>query len=207
MQRLRHQCLLYSGSPARHLPALAALMRRKLEERHRCLYVDSPPMVAGIRSFLSAAGVEVACEVGKGSHILSFDQGHLVDRHFDVDLMLRSLEEAVEQALDDGYLGLWATGDMTWEFGSRKEMAKLLEYEWKLEDLFRRQPSLCGICQYHLDTLPPEAVRQGLLTHPSIFINQTLSRLNPHYLPHGVVTAHAPLPDFQDLVFDPEQST
>ena len=65
----RHQCLIYSGSPARHLPALAALIRRKLEERHRCLYLDSPPMVAGIRSYLSAAGVEVAREVGKGSLI------------------------------------------------------------------------------------------------------------------------------------------
>jgi MEDS: MEthanogen/methylotroph, DcmR Sensory domain len=55
------------------------------------------------------------------------DQGHLVDGHFDVDKMIRGLEEAVQQALNDRYLGLWATGDMTWEFGSRKETAKLLE--------------------------------------------------------------------------------
>ena len=74
-------------------------------------------------------------------------------------------------------------------------MAKLLEYEGKLEDLFRRQPSFCGICQYHVETLPPEAVRQGLLTHPSIFINQTLSRVNPHYGPRERVTAGTPLPD------------
>ena len=198
----RHQCLIYSGSPARHLPALAALMRRKLEERHRCLYLDSPPMVAGMRSYLSAAGVDVAREVEKGSLVLSSDQGHLVDGHFDVDLMIRSLEEAVQQALNDGYLGLWATGDMTWEFGSRKEMAKLLEYEGKLEDLFRRQPSLCGICQYHVDTLPPEAVGQGLLTHPSLFINETLSRVNPHYVPRERITADTKLPDFRSLVED-----
>ena len=171
-------------------------MRRKLKERHRCLYFDSPTMVAGMRSYLSAAGVEVAREVGKGSLVLSSDQGHLVDGHFDVDLMLVSLEEAVQQALSDGYLGLWATGDMTWEFGSRKEMAKLLEYEWKLEDLFRRQPSLCGICQYHVETLPSEAVRQGLITHPSIFINETLSRLDPHYVPRERVTTHTHLADF-----------
>jgi hypothetical protein len=118
---LRHQCLVYSGSPARHLPALAALMRRKLEERHRCLYLDSPPMMAGMRSYLSAAGVDVAREVEKGSLVLSSDQGHLVDGSFDVDKMIRELEDAVQQALNDGYLGLWATGDMTWEFGSRKE--------------------------------------------------------------------------------------
>jgi hypothetical protein len=138
----RHQCLIYSGSPAQHLPALAALIRRKLDERHRCLYLDSPPIVAGMRSYLAAAGVDVARAVEKGSLVLSSDQGHLVDGHFDADVMLRGLEDAVQQALKDGYQGLCATGDMTWEFGSRKEMAKLLEYEWKLEDIFRRQPFL-----------------------------------------------------------------
>ena len=195
MQQLsRHQCLIYRGSPAPHLPAIAALMRRKLGERHRCLYLNSPPMVAGMRSYLAAAGVDVAHEVEKRSLILSSDQAHLAGGCFDADLMLRTLEEAVQQARNDGYEGLWATGDMTWEFGSRKNMANLLQYEWKLEDLFRRQPSLCGICQYHVDTLPPEAVRQGLLAHQAIFINETLARVNPDYVAREQFTANTPLP-------------
>jgi hypothetical protein len=42
MQRSsRHQCLVYNGSPARHLSALAALMHQKLNERNHCLYLDS----------------------------------------------------------------------------------------------------------------------------------------------------------------------
>jgi hypothetical protein len=32
--------------------------------------------------------------------------------------MVHALERAVQQALSEGYDGLWATGDMTWEFGS-----------------------------------------------------------------------------------------
>ncbi len=40
------------------------------------------------------------------------------DGSFDVPMMLANLEEALDQALRDGYKGLWATGDMTWEFGS-----------------------------------------------------------------------------------------
>ena len=154
------------------------LIRRKLEDRHRCLYLDSPPMVAGLRSYLAAEGVDVVNEVGKGSLMLSSDQGHLTNGHFDADRMLQSLEGAVNDAMNDGYQGLFATGDMTWEFGSKKEFGKLLDYEWKLEELFRRQPCLSGICQYHIDTLPQDAVRSGLLAHPAIFINETLSRLN-----------------------------
>ena len=86
---------------------------------------------------------------------------------------------------------------MTWEFGSEKEMGKLLEYEWKLEDLFGRLPGLSGICQYHIDTLPRDAVQKGLLAHQSIFINETLSRLNPHYVAREARSANAPLPDVE----------
>jgi len=175
-------------------------MRQKLNERQRCLYLDSPPMVAGMRSYLAAAGVDVAREVGKGSLVLSSDQGHLVNGHFDADRMLQSLEDAVHEALRDGYQGLWATGDMTWEFDSEKEFDKLLDYEWKLEDLFRRQPCLSGICQYHIDTLPQDAVRSGLLAHPSIFINETLSRLNPYYLTRETYFAKTTSPALEDLM-------
>ncbi len=140
-------------------------------------------MVAGMRSYLSARGVDVTYEVARTSLIITSDQGHLVNGCFDVDRMMLTLEEAVHQALDDGYKGLWATGDMSWEFGSKKDFTKLLEYERRLEEFFHKQPGISGVCQYHADSLPPEAVRQGLLTHQSIFVNETLSRLNPHYEP------------------------
>ena len=60
----------------------------------------------------------------------------------------------------------------------------------------------CGVCQYHADTLPAQAVGQGLLTHPSLFINETLSRVNPHYVPRERITADTPLPDFRALAGD-----
>lgn len=96
--------------------------------------------------------------------------------------MLAQLEQSIDQALQDGYKGLWASGDMTWEFGPKRDFSKLMEYELRLEDVFSRRPEFCGICQYHKDTLPNDAIRQSLLLHPGIVINETLSRVNPHYL-------------------------
>jgi hypothetical protein len=190
-QSPRHQCLIYEGSPAPHLPALAALIRQKLHENNRCLYLNSQPMVAGMRSYLYAAGVDVPKEVKRGSLVLSSDKSHLTNGAFDVERMLTILADAVDQALKDGYQGLWATGDMSWEFGPEKNFSRLLEYEWRLEDLFHTQPALSGICQYHTDTLPREVIRHGLITHRSIFMNDTLSRLNPYYT-RGSLTAHPP---------------
>jgi hypothetical protein len=189
-QSSRHQCLIYEGSPAPHLPALVSVIRQKFTENHRCLYLNSPPMVAGLRSYLFAAGVDVPKEIMKGRLVLSSDNTHLEDGTFDIDRMLNMLSAAVIQARDEGYQGLWATGDMSWEFGSEKNLAKLLEYEWRLEELFHTLPTLSGLCQYHRDTLPAEFVRRGFIMHQSIFINDTLSRLNPYYVQRECFDTH-----------------
>jgi hypothetical protein len=163
------------------LPALVAVIKHNLKKNVRCVYLNSPPMVAGLRSYLFAAEVDVPKEISKGSLVLSSDRGYLQNGTFDVERMLGVLGDAMEQAVIDGYEGLWATGDMSWEFGPAKDFSKLLEYEWRLEAFLRQHPTLSGICQYHIDSLPTEIVEQGLLTHQTLFINDTLSRLNPHY--------------------------
>jgi hypothetical protein len=163
------------------LPALVAVIKHNLKKNVRCIYLNSPPMVAGLRSYLFAAEVDVPKEISKGSLVLSSDRGYLQNGAFDVERMLGVLSDAMQQAINDGYQGLWATGDMSWEFGPAKDFSKLLEYEWRLEAFLRQHPTLSGICQYHADILPPEIVQQGLLTHQAIFVNDTLSRLNPHY--------------------------
>jgi DNA-binding PucR family transcriptional regulator len=165
-----------------------AVVKQKLQDNHRCLYFDSPAMLAGLRSYLAAGGVDVINEVAKGSLVLSSDQGHLVAGQFDVDGMIETLKSAVEQALEDSYSGLWAAGDMTWEFGPHRDFSKLLEYECKLEEFIRQNSGLGGICIYHADTLPRDAMRQGLLTHGSIFVNETLSKINPHFMPPNSFT-------------------
>ncbi|XBH17280.1 MEDS domain-containing protein [Telmatobacter sp. DSM 110680] len=178
----RHQCLIYEGPPSRHLSVLAEVVRQNLNENKRCLYLNSEPMVAGMRSYLAAAGVDVVHETANARLVLSSERHHLADgKHFDVEQMLDALDQALKQALRDGYEGLWATGDMTWELGPDRDFSKLLEYEWRLEEFFRANPRMSGLCQYHVETMPRHVARQGLQTHSSVFLNQTLSLLNPVY--------------------------
>lgn len=179
----RHQCLIYRGAPSLQLPMLVKVIRQKLDQNYRCLYLNSPQMVAGMKSYLAAAGVDVAYETTRTSLVMSATQDHLIDgRSFSVDKMMESLEDALEQALSDGYAGLWATGDMTWELGREIGSGKLLEYEWRLEEFFRCHPEIGGVCQYHIDSLPGPLVQQGIRSHRSIFVNETLSMINAQYV-------------------------
>ncbi len=190
-QVARHQCLIYAGAPSQLLTALAAAMRQMLDANYRCLYLNSPAMLAGMSSYLAAQGVDVAVERANNKLILSSEQAHLSNGTFDVEQMIYNLEVAAVQAVRDGYKGLWASGDMMWEFGTEKNLQKLGEYERRLEELFERQPMLCGVCQYHCDLLPPEILRWALLTHRAIFVDETLSLINPHYARVGAPFGNA----------------
>lgn len=69
-------------------------------------------MVAGMRSYLAATGLNVAAEIDCGALIISSSNDHLVAGAFDADRMLTRLEDTLVQALRDSYAGLWASGDM-----------------------------------------------------------------------------------------------
>lgn len=176
----RHQCIIYAGVPLHQLSMLAAVMHRMMTNGYRCLYLNSPAMVASMKLRVAALGADVPMEVATGRLVFSSESACEEGRSKG-DLMLQKLEDALDAALKDGFNGLWASGDMTWELGQDKNAEKLLEYEWKLEALFKKRKELYGICQYHYDTLPQQAVRNGLLMHRTVFLNETLFRLNPYY--------------------------
>jgi hypothetical protein len=190
----RHQCCVYEGAIAMTLMTIATIIGEKLKQKISCFYLNSPQMITSLKFCLPAVGVNVDAEIDRGALLLSSDQEHTADGRFDVDRMLLSLEDKTEEALKDGYKALWASGDMAWELGPHCSVRKLLEYEWKLEQLLRRQPALSGICQYDATTLPRDLVRHGVAAHRSIFVDETRSQVNLHYL----------APSDSDIILHPE---
>jgi hypothetical protein len=181
----RHQCLIYSGAPSRQLLALAEVIREKLAANFRCIYMNSPTMVSSLGSFLTALGVDVAHETEQANLLFISDRSHLTEGKFDPKRMLALLKFNLDQALNEGYMGLWASGDMAWEFGPESDFTKLLVYERGLDALIKAHPNIAGVCQYHAESLPHEAMRQGLALHPALFIDQNRSRENLQYVPTG----------------------
>ena len=134
-----------------------------------------------MRSYLAAGGLDVAGAEAKGSLVLTSERPQLIDGRFDVRAMLASLEVELTRALKDGYAGLWASGDLTWQLGSDPDVVKLIEYERKLDAFFRTHQEMAGVCQYHAGSLPPGADQLALLTHPGVFVDESASRANSEY--------------------------
>jgi len=177
----RHKCLIYEGHPSEHLPVVAPMIVESLGENKRCLYLGDPEMVRLARSSLAGRGVDVEREVARGALIFSSDRGHL-DGGFDPEAMVGMLCRLIDDAVGDGFAGLYATGDMRWELGEDRNFERLREYEARLEKVFRDKP-LSGLCQYHRDTVPSRAIRDALTTHRSLYVGRELNRDNLFYIP------------------------
>lgn len=178
-----HQCLIYEGLQYTYLEAVAERIRRHLRGNYRCVYMHNEPTIAALRSYLSAVGVDVDQECRRTSLVLSSEPMHRIrNRAFDPDRMMGLVEQLLGEALRDNFSGLFGSGDMTWEFGPKKDFSKLLEYEWRLEHFIREHPQLIALCHYHADTLPREALRMGAIAHEMMFVDGSLSVPNPNYI-------------------------
>jgi hypothetical protein len=179
----QHQCLIYKGSPAQQFGALASILDQKLKMNYRCLYWANPSMASEFKSFLVAQGMDVEGETERGNLLLSSGQDHLLDGcQFEVESMVQLLAKMLEQSVSDGHQGLWGTGDIAWEFGPNRDFSKLVAYESSLESFFRQNANIGGVCQYHADLLPRDVLRNGLLAHPRVLVDDS-SFLNPWYSP------------------------
>jgi len=178
----RHKCLIYDGDPSEQLPVVVPLLMDGLNENWRCLYLGSPDAVQMVDAALARKGVDTAREKDRGALLFSSDRSHLSEGKFDPGVMVDGLSSTIDTALRDGFQGLCATGDMRWELGDDENFGRLLEYEARLERVFRDKP-LRGVCQYHRGMVPAQAVRDALVTHRSTYLGDRLNGDNIFYIP------------------------
>jgi len=178
----RHKCLIYDGDPSEQLPVVVPLLMDGLQENWRCLYLGSPDAVQMVGAALASKGVDTTRETDRAALVLSSDRSHLIDGKFEPNAMVDGLCASIDQAVKDGFQGLCATGDMRWELGADENFDRLLEYEARLEKVFREKP-LWGICQYHRNMVPAQAIRDALVSHQSAYIGDRLNRDNLFYVP------------------------
>jgi hypothetical protein len=144
------------------------------------------------RAALKQAGIEVEAEEARGALVLlTKDDGHLSGGSFDPDRMIEMLHAAVKSALDDGFTGLCAAGDMTWILDGAPGTEKFAEYEARLNRFYEANHAL-GLCQYNVRTMPAEVLDHCLATHSAIRVEGPILLSNPFYeLPEAAMSRMA----------------
>jgi hypothetical protein len=193
-QQGQHICAIYD-TPEEQVSVAARYIADGLDKNERCLYVgSSAPDLDGFRVRLRALGVEVdAAEAGGALLLLTAGEAHLEDGRFECERMLRMLNESLEKALDDGFIGLRTCGDMTWLADTPPGADQVIEYEAVLNELFRNVRGL-GMCQYDRKRLPAHVVAHaGICAHSSLVVEGS-HQPNPGYDPASVLHGNGPRP-------------
>jgi hypothetical protein len=185
-----HICTLYS-SPDEQLTAAIEYIREGLARGERCLYVCGEHDVPSFRAALRGAGIDVKTDEARGALLLlTKHDGHLKGGCFDPAAMIRMLETAVTDALDAGFNGLCAAGDMTWLLDEAPGSEKLAEYEAALNHFYRSNRAL-GLCLYRR-TMPAALLDHCLATHPVVRVEGPILLTNPFYeLPETAMSRNA----------------
>lgn len=177
-----HVCTLYSDREEQ-LEAAINYLRAGLSRGERCLYVCSEHSPDEFRAGLRQAGVDVEVAEARGALlILTKNDGHLKSGSFDPDKMITLLQAAVKDALDAGFKGLCAAGDMSWLLDEAPGSERIAEYEAKLNAFYPTQRAL-GLCLYNRSKLPPETLDHCLATHPHVRVAGNILLDNPFYEP------------------------
>ena len=175
-----HVCTLYS-TPEEQLNAAIEYIRGGLTRGERCLYICCEHDVKQFRRALIDAGIDADAEERRTALILlTKHDGHLKDGAFDPAAMIKTLTAAVSDALEAGFAGLCAAGDMTWLLDEAPGSDRLVEYESQLNHFYKSNRAL-GLCQYNRKTLPAAVLDPCLATHQHLRGDGPILLSNPFY--------------------------
>ena len=97
--------------------------------------------------------------------------------------MIALLAETTDSALKSGFMGLRATGEMTWMFAGDPGSERMMEYEAMLNDFFPTHQA-SAVCQYNRDKFSNEQLISVFQTHPRVIYRNEII-VNPLYLSTG----------------------
>jgi len=180
--RLYHHACQIEGSREVELATAATYLRHGLDSGEVCLYVcGDTDDSARVRAALAASGVGREAE-GEGRLRVAGPEAFQLRRSpFDPEEMLDFVRGQVAEVRAAGFPGLRVVTDMTWTLLEHPGSDRFLEFESRVDDLFRELP-VAALCQYRTSRLGPTVLHGALLTHARVVTRGAL-RDNPFFVP------------------------
>lgn len=165
-----HICVTYETA-AQQIAVAVEYVAEGLGRNERCLYAAcSVEELDRFRQALNNRGIDARKAERAGSLLmLTKHAAHLQGGRFDSERMLRMLNEAVEAALNDGYIGLRTCGDMSWLLDEAPGSDQVMEYEAVLNEFFASVRGT-GMCLYDRSRLPAALVTRAVQEHATVMV-------------------------------------
>jgi MEDS: MEthanogen/methylotroph, DcmR Sensory domain len=146
-----------------------------LERNERCMYIAEDHTPAEICRHLQDFGVDVK-EAQKTNALSVVTKHETYLRHgaFQPHKMIGDLCDAVQSALDAGFTGLRAAGELSWALDLPSALIQMVNYEEELENHFHSK--FAALCQYDESRFPAYLIERMKSVHPMNFSDGKLVR-------------------------------
>jgi DNA-binding CsgD family transcriptional regulator len=185
-----HACCLYE-TEEELWAVVTPFLHQGLERDEKVLYIVDTHIAEDILNHLRDDGLDVEPFLARGQlSILSRDETYIRDGPFDPDAMIALLRAETDQALVEGYSALRITGEMSWALRGLPGSERLLEYETRVNEVFRGSSCL-AICQYDRRAFGAALLLDVLCTHPIAVVGTEVYD-NFYYLSPSNLLGHEP---------------
>jgi MEDS: MEthanogen/methylotroph, DcmR Sensory domain len=159
-----HICFFYRDAEEQ-LDTAAPFVQIGLLRGERCLVVLSNEKMQQLLARLEHAGIDTEKEIQRGDLMpCTPEEVYLKGGKFDRDMMIKSLDDSMREALKLGLNCFRATGDLGWAVGDSAVCGQLPEYESLLDKYYPGKPCL-GICMYDVNTFDEATLARVMDAH------------------------------------------
>jgi len=172
-----HAALFYR-TEEEQLHIVIPFMAIGLERNERCLYIAEDHTPSEIYRKLEEFGVDVHHARENGSlNVVTKHETYLRHGAFEPDKMIVDLCNAVQEAVDSGFTGLRACGELSWALDFPSALAQMIKYEEELEEHFHSK--FAALCQYDESRYPVSIIEQMKRLHPVVVRGGEVLRKSP----------------------------
>ena len=175
-----HMCHIFSDEEEQG-EVISRYIASGLAEGEQACYFTDTRSVDETRARLATLGVSVPAAEDRKLVVASAVDMYCPDGTFVPDRMLGNFPLVYNAGLEAGFVGVRATGEMTWARRGIPGSDRLIEYESRINTIVREYP-LTAVCQYDARQFDGATLFEVLIVHPVMIVRGRISR-NPYYLP------------------------
>jgi hypothetical protein len=176
-----HICAIYS-TRAELADVASEFLVEGIKRNERCWYIAAGDEDSTVREALQRRRVNVEAETRRDAlKIFRGTAAYVVHGAFDPEKTVDLFNNAIEEALNEGFTGFRAAADMSWLLSVNDGARLVIAYEAMLRILFA-SCRVIGLCLYDRTRMPLKVLNGALVTHPIAGINGDFQQ-SPFYDP------------------------
>jgi hypothetical protein len=175
-----HLCYIYTDEEE-HSRTMAQFVESGLVSGEKVAYLADVSSGDELEQYIASLGINLPEHLRPGQFILSqAEKTYCPDGAFLPERMIDTWRSMYRQSIDEGFLGIRATGETGWTCNEHPGLERWFEYESMLNIVVNEVPFSSIICQYDANRLGGANLYEILRVHPLMIVRGQILH-NPYY--------------------------